>query len=549
MNEYTFSQLKVHRAIKSKLDDISGTTNSPLFNETSDPEVFKHHATIDSLRTIWRPKLRGVLGVPTGSGSGGGGPLIPSNTLSHNYGEPNEFVHLIKGVSRSGGAALSRVAGSIPWISTDNNKKQQHSQFSPNSAISSSTVNIPSLEYNYNNQSHTTASSIGGEREVAANTTTTVEDTSKISNNNNIPARKPSPFSVQTSLSSSREASDSEEQEESDISPLLQQQAISPDHLDQDIPSYVQSVPQPASPASATSPMNVITPTVQRPPKLRISKSSDTTHQQFRQGDFVPYIMKKSKKKSSTSVRHVRSASDSLLLDPLFQDALVDKDKKKAADTLRSAFSPYQSTLLLKHKRSLSQPTSSSSPSSPMTATAAQALEQQRPKASMNIQTYMTFEKLVQQYRALQTTYTNLKSLADTYENTATDLRLTFEKRSKEFDVIQKESRSVLEEQHVTERRLKDVEDNSAKLHYELKVLNDKLKDIEDNVGMFYGKVGALERKMDDSQQSITTMLIIGNYFNHYWVKVRNWTNWFTGAGGVKKKNEEGSAVKAVVGE
>ncbi|KAI8973614.1 hypothetical protein BDF20DRAFT_661487 [Mycotypha africana] len=52
-------QMKVKRVIKSKLDDISGVTNSPLSIETSDPEVFRHHATIESLRAIWRPKLKG----------------------------------------------------------------------------------------------------------------------------------------------------------------------------------------------------------------------------------------------------------------------------------------------------------------------------------------------------------------------------------------------------------------------------------------------------------------------------------------------------------
>ncbi|KAI7901770.1 uncharacterized protein BX663DRAFT_455949, partial [Cokeromyces recurvatus] len=105
LNEYNFSQLKVTKVIKSKLDDISGTTNSPLFNETSDPEVFRHHATIESLRAIWRPRLKG------------GGTK-----------QQNELMHMLKRTTRTGGAAvdmLTRVAGSIPWINNDstNNKK------------------------------------------------------------------------------------------------------------------------------------------------------------------------------------------------------------------------------------------------------------------------------------------------------------------------------------------------------------------------------------------------------------------------------------------
>lgn len=68
LNEHTFN-LKMKKVIKSKLDDISGVSNSPLFAETSDPEVFRHHATIESLRKIWRPKLRGMTKKSRASGT------------------------------------------------------------------------------------------------------------------------------------------------------------------------------------------------------------------------------------------------------------------------------------------------------------------------------------------------------------------------------------------------------------------------------------------------------------------------------------------------
>jgi hypothetical protein len=69
---------------------------------------------------------------------------------------------------------------------------------------------------------------------------------------------------------------------------------------------------------------------------------------------------------------------------------------------------------------------------------------------------------------------------------------------------------------------VKGLEDNSAKLHYELNVINDKLKDVEENVTNFYSKVESLEKKMHESQRSVTTMLIVGNYFNHYFEKIKN---------------------------
>ncbi|KAG2234104.1 hypothetical protein INT48_000281 [Thamnidium elegans] len=429
LNEHSYSQLKVKKVIKSKLDDISGITNSPLFNETSDPEVFRHHATIDSLRAIWRPRLRGAgVSSPSSSSNHSNDPLQPQS----------ELIHMIKGVSRSSGAALSRVAGSIPWITTDNKKHQ----LSPSST---------DTEY-----------------------TSALDDTSRISSA--IPSRKPSPLSIQTNLS----VIDNNDPQSSVA------QGISPGHLDQDIPSYVQTAPN-------TSPL----------PKLRLSRSSNTNHQQFiyskDQGDFIPLLNQKRKSK------HKRTVSDGILLDPKYMNTLLGE-----TDTLRIALKNKQP---LVHKRSLTT-------SSLMEST------NQRPMAAMNIQTYMIYEKLVQQQRCLQQKYEEMKHIADVYEKTATDLKETHESRLKIFESIQKESRGVMDEQNLTERRLKNVEDNSAKLYYELRVLNDKLKDIEDNVGTFYGKVGLLERRMDDSQQSITTMLIIGNYLNHYWIKVREWIQW-----------------------
>lgn len=404
--------------------------------------MFRHHATIGSLRAIWRPRLRG--------------PLSSSSTpSSHNSDQQqNELIHMIKGVSRSGGAAFNKITGSIPWITTENKRQQFQSptSFSPTTTSSLDPAESPS---------HIPI----------------LDDTSRISSV--IPARKPSPLSIQTGISSA-EDSDSE----ASIAP-----GISPGHLDQDIPSYVQ-----AAPSLDTSLIPVAKP------RLRISKSSDTNNQHFmhkEQGDFVPFIHVK---KAS---RHTRSVSDSILFDPAFT-----AESGAMVDSLRVDFQNYQAPV--SRKRSLSsihgQP--------------------ERPKVMMNVQTYMSYEKLVQQQRLLQQTYLEMKQLADEYESTAMSLKETYEQRSKEFQMIQDESRGVMEEQNLTERRLKDVEDNSAKSHYELKVLNDKLKDIEDNVGAFYGKVGLLERKMDDSQHSITTMLIIGNYLNHYWVKVREWVRW-----------------------
>lgn len=150
-----------------------------------------------------------------------------------------------------------------------------------------------------------------------------------------------------------------------------------------------------------------------------------------------------------------------------------------------------------------------------------------RPSVTMDVQTYLVYERLQRQHTALRKLYSELQKMASLYEHRAAQLRATYIRRAAEFEQIERAARHAIEEQEDTERRLKEVEDGSAKLHYELNVLNDHLKDVEDNVSTFYGKVGLLEQKMQDSQQSITTMLIIGNYFNYYWQKMKRWVGYY----------------------
>ncbi|CEP17499.1 hypothetical protein [Parasitella parasitica] len=577
LNEHTFTQLKVAKVLKSKLDDISGITNSPLFSETSDPEVFRHHSTIESLRAIWRPKLKGGM-------------------LAHGEQQPNELLHMLKRTTRTGGVAadmLSRVAGSIPWINTtadtsrrDNNNRSPPTTAStpsfPNKNIASSP--FPSLQSkveNTPNLSHVSSTSSGNssgqqqdeEHNAVSRMTTPAQKSSPLSNQistSSTPAvaYTNTPLHLNASYSTPNTATANIAFNTASTATTLSanavdipnrnlMRAISSDHLDQDIPSYVQSVPQ-ASTSTAAIASSSSTSPPPHVPKLRISNSTDTTststprsttpssstsikQQTKEEGDFVPYIVPSNPIRLSTGRHHSRSISDSILIDSIFIDAL--KSENSRLPSIITAHAPKKQPLNVHHRRSqtiLAMPSTSfkenavASSSSSSSSSSAAILNQHetnfRPVASMNVQTYMTYNRLRQKQQALKRTYEEIRIMANMYEKTAAHLKETYEHRSQEFDVIQHESRLVLEEQSATEKRLKDVEDNSAKLHYELKVLNDKLRDIEDNVGTFYGKVGLLERKMDDSQQSITTMLIVGNYFNHYWKKLRERLGWLPDA-------------------
>lgn len=103
---------------------ILGVSNSPLFSETADPDIFRHHATIESLRAIWRPRLKS----------------LSSDAEKHQH----EFLHMIKGVgartTRTSGAAaeiISKFAGSLPWVET----RQSHSRTGSKTHVSDSPSN------------------------------------------------------------------------------------------------------------------------------------------------------------------------------------------------------------------------------------------------------------------------------------------------------------------------------------------------------------------------------------------------------------------------
>ncbi|KAI9280518.1 hypothetical protein BY458DRAFT_500912 [Sporodiniella umbellata] len=361
LNEQTFN-LKMKKAIKSRLDDISGISNSPLFSETSDPELFRHHATIESLRKIWRPKLKGL-----------------STRRSRASGTAAEM--------------FNRVAVSLPWI---NNTLHDPKKTDPPS--------LPTLV---------------------------------------------SPASFKTAHTDS---------EHSQVIPE-NDTIMSPNHIDQDIPSYVQLRPAP-------------------PVKQEAFGPKETEREGFVPLTLVP-----------TTSHHKRSISDSILLSKSIQPPSSPLQRSNSTSSL----------IVLND------------------------LPQDRQSVSVNVQTYLTYQKLCQQQRALKQKLIDLTLIADEYEQTAEQLKQAVLKRQAIFKLTQQESTALIHEQVETEHRLKAMEDSSAKLHYELKALNDKLKDIEDNVGSFYGKVGLLERKMDHAQQSITTMLLIGNYFYYYWLKLTEW--------------------------
>ncbi|KAJ8660005.1 hypothetical protein O0I10_004232 [Lichtheimia ornata] len=487
LNEHTINQLKVRNVIKSKLDDISGVSNSPLFSESSEPEVFRHHATIESLRAIWRPRLR--------------------NTPGGDLDKPqHELLHMIKGMSarttRTSGAAaeiLSKFAGSLPWVenkqgsvSRNRSKRRAAAPTSPPPVTTTPTSPAP----------------------LRNNTATT-----------NIQLTSPSGLSTVEDVLYQPDIRD-----DSNTRRLLFESGLSSDddfsyRSDSDFPPWRlssdrQDTPPPPTTTTTDFPTKRF---VGSPVSLRPETASPVSDIAGNgASDFMPLSQ------PHRAPMRSRSVSDSIVSFAYFPPSSKDpirpnKPILPRANSLTMIPAVVHSNHLLHNDGNnermtdfipyIEQPTDDMSP----------AL---RPSVTMDVETYLVFEKLQRQHTELREAYQQLQKMANVYERRAEQLRTTWLRRSTEFEQIERAARKVMDEQLEAENELKEVDDSSAKLHYELNVLNENLKDVEENVSTFYSKVSLLERKMHESQQSITTMLIIGNYFDYYWRKIKRWAGW-----------------------
>ncbi|ORY95369.1 hypothetical protein BCR43DRAFT_564277 [Syncephalastrum racemosum] len=484
LNEYSVSQLKVRKVIKTKLDDISGIGNSPLFIEISDPEQFRSHATIESLRAIWRPRLKSI-----------GGDSDKA---------PHELLHMIKGVSarttRTSGAAaeiLSKFAGSFPWVES----RQSHSGGRKSGGNSSRvSPDTPSRPY--------------PPRVATQVTNIEVTTPSGVSNVEDVlysPVQE-RPMEPMTTMSSDEEMYSDSYRSEFDL-PSSSWRMSPDDNLSSRITT------------DSRSRRHVV---VASPTTLQSSIASDTDESQDH-GDFVP------SHRPHRIPRRARSVSDSVLPISIYNPRTgfpqADESKSKSSGGSSSVFRGKHAQQPGR-KRSKSDRFASPKRVTSLTMipvlneTDSDDSEAERPSVTMDIRTYLIYEKMQRQHTALRAAYKDLRKTAHMYEERAERLRTTYLRRSAEFAQIERAAYHAMDEQAETERRLKEAEDGSAKLHYELNVLNENLKDVEDNVAAFYGKVGMLERRMNDSQQSITTILIIGNYFYYYWRKIKGWIGW-----------------------
>ncbi|ORZ17030.1 hypothetical protein BCR42DRAFT_450852 [Absidia repens] len=582
LDEYHIGPLRVRKAIKSKLDDISGINNYPLFGEDYNPEVFRDHATIDSLRAIWRPRLKNSFG-------------------SDPDKQPHELLHIIKEVSArttktSGAAAeiLSKVAGSLSWGSNTSpvdktGSPTPKSNANVNNYNSGSAINTPtpfvespssdidphSSFINGVGNSSDLHGSMGTTDDLVSGRTFKNGYRKSLSTGKNEADHANGGTKI-TSKTWGSSTPSNEEHLQKNHSNIVDTDNDIATPLRSDIPTHAKDEQlNPISPTPSPEPYSSTNVSTSTPLTTSVSPANQQTQpqkedgmnpEQIGGGDFVKYEesrlpirLERSRSvdensmvsfrphginprfvtfKDKLSMRSYTISDDEHDNDSWYDDGDNDDDGGVAADdegddSLSTFSAPdYNRMLFRRHKSisAISELQQSRQPIHPKETRQHIGLEGRLddiPLTShMDIETYLLYERLRRQHLELEGKYNQLQALSKGYEDMAKQLRATYTRRLAEFDQIERHFKLIVDDQVDMEKQLKHVEDDSAKLHYELNVLNDNLMEREENVAGFYSKLEMLEKRMRDDQQSLTTIFIMGNFFKHYWQKITDFIGW-----------------------
>ncbi|SAM06869.1 hypothetical protein [Absidia glauca] len=597
LDEYHMGPLRVRKAIKSKLDDISGINNYPLFGEDYNPEVFRDHATIDSLRGIWRPRLKNNIG-------------------SDSDKQPHELLHIIKEVSArttktSGAAAeiLSKVAGSLSWGSNNspgdknasstpkNNSNQgnsgsgnnNHGDLNGNTLHNIATgvyTSAPIVQSPYSDIDGTSPFTNGGNTSGISGSTGATDDlvigrsakhahrqslsVGRIETDNGYSDTRntgkameilPQPNEPETQQNSAKTNNDKDLLEHS----RLATPSHTKDNYDQHILISPSPSPEPHSNITGTGSAQATTSIPPVNEARQPQKMDDMNPGQIGGGDFVKYEeprlpvrLERSRSVDENSMlsfrlhgarnNYVSFKDNSTIRSDLAQyDSGDDQDSDfwydeddgdshspivEEDDQLSTFSAPDYNKILFRRPKSISaisqlqQSRSSEQPKRQGRMGLEGRLDDIPLTSHMDVETYLLYERLRQQHSELECKYQQLQSLSKGYEDMAKQLRTTYTRRLTEFEQIERHFKLIVDDQVDMEKQLKRVEDDSAKLHYELNVLNDNLIEREENVAGFYNKLEMLEKRMRDDQQSLTTFFIMGNFFKYYWQKMTGFIGW-----------------------
>ncbi|KAI8332401.1 hypothetical protein BC941DRAFT_436569 [Chlamydoabsidia padenii] len=517
LDEYHMGPLRVRKAIKSKLDDISGINNYPLFGEDHNPEVFRDHATIDSLRAIWRPRLKNHIGTDSDK-------------------QPHELLHIIKEVSArttktSGAAAeiLSKVAGSLSW-GTNNSHVDKNGSSPKNNSNVSNGDNSDHIISNNNNTPNNNNNDING-----INTTIYTSTPMVQSPYSDIDGTSPFINGGGENISGISGTADDlvigRSIKNNGHRQSLSMGKTDPDHDTSHIVKDIESEPETHNSNNTTKVDNDVKDNydqrilISPSPSPEPYSSSNVPANQGRQsyesesmnpnqiggGDFVKYEAPR----LSVRLERSRSVDENSMVS--FRPTVPCKE----TSTIRSdndSDSWYEEEEEEEDRHS--------APKRPKSISAISQDDDIPLTSHMDIQTYLLYERLLQQHSELECKYQQLQSLSKGYEDMAKQLRTTYTRRLTEFEQIERHFKLIVDDQVDMEKQLKRVEDDSAKLHYELNVLNDNLMEREENVAGFYSKLEILEKRMRDDQQSLTTFFIMGNFFKYYWQKMKGFIGW-----------------------
>jgi hypothetical protein len=218
----------------------------------------------------------------------------------------------------------------------------------------------------------------------------------------------------------------------------------------------------------------------------------------------------------TTTLRHSASANDThrLIMDdsPSFMTKpwlVADYNKPSVMDSTYPQDQQKQEEEVVEEKKEEAEPIINPSTSQSI--------------INIDTETYMDYLKLIQQQNTVKDQLEQVKALADDFQQMANHLHELHTRDAHKLKKMERQSLEFQQLQESVQGGLYDMEEKSLKLVYELEGTNIKLKDIEEDVSRFYKSVNELERNFDKSQKWFTTVMLMGNFFEYCWMRIKEW--------------------------
>ncbi|CAG8461016.1 2771_t:CDS:10 [Ambispora gerdemannii] len=207
------------------------------------------------------------------------------------------------------------------------------------------------------------------------------------------------------------------------------------------------------------------------------------------------------------------ASSSSSLYNKLYETEISQNDQRLRRSRSFSSFETFEATRLYPDKVAALPKRSNSLPSIDI------YYPEIIPRVPLKIdmQTNLLYDTLKQRKASLSELTQKLEDTSNKYAEQIEQFSQAYQKRDSEYKTAQNNALEVFSKQQSVGKMIKQIENNSAKLNYELAVLEDKLQEIEEFVDTFCLKVQFLELQMPQPSRFVQIVSQFCDYFQTRW--------------------------------